>query len=587
MIELPVRPNPIPHESLRGYMLRVGTVNGSPSEKNFLKYFGFPSTETLGPTPLDNKPYRYFAHALGLRLEDLSKWFNNDIFQQRVANNKTLLRINPRICPDCLRQQPFLKEIWDFTPFALCLQHHSELLDECPHCKSPLRWNRSHYLQCGTCDSALTRWPAKSITTGCYQSVLITFAQSKVTSEQSWIADLEQAANTIGRAVDFLSSAIPFASMPNAQLTHLYEQACRFLFACDRAQQIQTYQQQILSPLKDIGRQSLALRNPLDEAYCTSYATDQMVPPINFLEIQQLRLQYATKLQPQKHEDIARLLWASPNRVRNTRADDLEVMDAALVTQISWPHLAALLGVNPKRDRSPMKLFPQQKSTRHYWDSLFNLYDGFLLLEKVPLNPSLVTTKTKSSTFVPLFKKDRDLHLLHYGASQADLFEVALAKTPPVAFRTNSEAGFEDLLIDEYEIANLLEERLENLNHHLTLNQVARVCSVDIFCIKELIRENFLKATSEIADNQVENFVTHASWKAFYQKYFILTRWCRLHALFAARLVPQLQERGVVPAIVVGRPAPNRMLWAYDPTPEFEESLEYVAPNWRRRKPAY
>jgi len=48
----------------------------------------------------------------------------------------------PQICPLCLAQRRICFAEWDLTFSCVCLEHSCPLLDDCPTCGAPLRWER-------------------------------------------------------------------------------------------------------------------------------------------------------------------------------------------------------------------------------------------------------------------------------------------------------------------------------------------------------------------------------------------------------------------------------------------------------------
>lgn len=55
----------------------------------------------------------------------------------------------PQICPLCVQQSRMCMGEWDFTFSCVCLEHRCALLDHCPTCNGPLRWDRPAIEWCG------------------------------------------------------------------------------------------------------------------------------------------------------------------------------------------------------------------------------------------------------------------------------------------------------------------------------------------------------------------------------------------------------------------------------------------------------
>lgn len=55
----------------------------------------------------------------------------------------------PQICPLCVHQRRMCMGEWDLTFSCVCLEHRCALLDHCPTCNGPLRWDRPAIEWCG------------------------------------------------------------------------------------------------------------------------------------------------------------------------------------------------------------------------------------------------------------------------------------------------------------------------------------------------------------------------------------------------------------------------------------------------------
>ena len=48
----------------------------------------------------------------------------------------------PQVCPVCIERYRYCRSEWDFTLSCACLEHSCPLIDRCPTCGKPLRWDR-------------------------------------------------------------------------------------------------------------------------------------------------------------------------------------------------------------------------------------------------------------------------------------------------------------------------------------------------------------------------------------------------------------------------------------------------------------
>lgn len=67
--------------------------------------------------------------------------------------------VNPqlRVCPLCLREQPYLRLMWRLAPVEVCLDHGCLLQTQCHRCRTPLTvlGSRHRHLRCAICDADL------------------------------------------------------------------------------------------------------------------------------------------------------------------------------------------------------------------------------------------------------------------------------------------------------------------------------------------------------------------------------------------------------------------------------------------------
>jgi hypothetical protein len=52
------------------------------------------------------------------------------------------------VCPHCLAEDSYLRATWELTPYVACPRHFCLLIDACPGCDHPLRWNRGSIAIC-------------------------------------------------------------------------------------------------------------------------------------------------------------------------------------------------------------------------------------------------------------------------------------------------------------------------------------------------------------------------------------------------------------------------------------------------------
>jgi len=156
-------PDPMPHEGIFGYVLRVSEANGYDTSWHVFRHAGYEQGEmqTAGfdvqklASILNKAPSLLAPHAYsGLTHDGLSEYRLNGHPIGRGLNLAPLRLKRPAICPACVKESGFADVCWDATAFVACPAHGTHLLHCCPACSSPLRWLRPGLLTC-SCGASL------------------------------------------------------------------------------------------------------------------------------------------------------------------------------------------------------------------------------------------------------------------------------------------------------------------------------------------------------------------------------------------------------------------------------------------------
>lgn len=155
-----VRPYPEAMESLSGYILRLGKLNG---------IYSLPETLSL----LADHKNRWVRAGGWLHYRDMASVFEglelrlgrpcNDIKESMMARNvidwlidsgRSIVDIRfsmPRVCASCIVDNEFIDWRWGLAVTGTCPKHHQPLISRCPHCKKALRWNVDLLKGCSSC----------------------------------------------------------------------------------------------------------------------------------------------------------------------------------------------------------------------------------------------------------------------------------------------------------------------------------------------------------------------------------------------------------------------------------------------------
>lgn len=159
-------------ESLSGYLLRLAEANGYRGIRDLLRLV---STKLAGSTR--TQLLKLFADQERLSLvariavgdsRHLQHFFAEALspptartpgealymYERRVAVD-ALLPERCAVCPSCLREYGYLREVWDLAPVTVCAEHGTLLIDQCPSCDTEITLDRSHLLHCENCSADL------------------------------------------------------------------------------------------------------------------------------------------------------------------------------------------------------------------------------------------------------------------------------------------------------------------------------------------------------------------------------------------------------------------------------------------------
>ena len=113
--KLLVYPRPKPDESYRGYIWRLSLANGWKKPGRMLKLY-----QGLGYTEVEDS----------LLQENLSgSDYQHLKAKKDRCDNQYLVRRSYRVCPECYKNEPYHREIWDYALIPYCLSHKTSLVD--------------------------------------------------------------------------------------------------------------------------------------------------------------------------------------------------------------------------------------------------------------------------------------------------------------------------------------------------------------------------------------------------------------------------------------------------------------------------
>ncbi|MET7014771.1 TniQ family protein [Uliginosibacterium flavum] len=209
-----VHPKPLRGESLHGFVLRVADANGIQDELSW----GWRAS-ICGRALSAEKALQNVSSLTGVRVDELQglahlfltshgtdtcEWMGHNL-------RRSVFRIHPSICPQCLEDNPATRGIWDLRLITACTRHRSWLVDTCSSCLAPLSWRRKGVFTC-SCGADLTREQRNTpvpdeilaVTSFVEQQIMrdLPEAQSEIRLP-AWLRDVE-----MGVVLHFLNSGI-------------------------------------------------------------------------------------------------------------------------------------------------------------------------------------------------------------------------------------------------------------------------------------------------------------------------------------------------------------------------------------------
>lgn len=164
LVPFVVRPRPLHGESYDGYLMRVTEANDYPSASYVIDHgsgFQYSSRLCRAIGTAHGEARKQLTRQLGLPEDELDhRWpiiVRNDKQDERISYGRITLHRDlimfgaGRICPDCVREDGIIQELWEIQLYTVCHRHQRLLLSHCPTCGAqPSLW-RGRLAHCGRC----------------------------------------------------------------------------------------------------------------------------------------------------------------------------------------------------------------------------------------------------------------------------------------------------------------------------------------------------------------------------------------------------------------------------------------------------
>jgi hypothetical protein len=155
---LPVRLEPYRDESLAGFIMRYAAELRFPVPEQMLQRLGgrrdLMTVAALDPAGA-GKSLSGFLHLSAEQLGRMTLW-HPDATAQALRGHQVAYDMSEfatrLICPACLRDACYHRDIWLVRAMPACAIHNARLLHNCPACGQQLKWRGAHVHRCGRPD---------------------------------------------------------------------------------------------------------------------------------------------------------------------------------------------------------------------------------------------------------------------------------------------------------------------------------------------------------------------------------------------------------------------------------------------------
>src|ERR1043165_2290719 len=147
-------------ESLMGYVLRLTELNGYHNPSIILALLGLERSALQSCQFVFGKGWDLSAlsQLTGVREAELVSMrydspSDNSVHSRYMAFGSPLYSHfirprNPKVCPACLRDYGYCRQIWELSPITSCLFRKCLLIDCCAHCEKNITWVRKSLSFC-------------------------------------------------------------------------------------------------------------------------------------------------------------------------------------------------------------------------------------------------------------------------------------------------------------------------------------------------------------------------------------------------------------------------------------------------------
>jgi len=150
--------NPYPDEGLHGFLLRLAEYNLYDRLHWTTALAGIDTADNKSAFMLVAEKAEILSKVTGCDADVLmSMGYTGSIFKgERIITGLGGSKLpavaieykTPKVCPDCLLEASYIRQVWDLSLMTVCPHHGTRLVNICPDCGQPITWNRANVDSC-------------------------------------------------------------------------------------------------------------------------------------------------------------------------------------------------------------------------------------------------------------------------------------------------------------------------------------------------------------------------------------------------------------------------------------------------------
>ncbi|MGK2233215.1 TniQ family protein [Colwellia polaris] len=521
-LEFPVRPRPLDNESIDGYLLRLGLLNGRDTRSRIASVLGVNLADSIYEvaSPRYKNIAKNLSKSVRLETEQLDAFFKP--FPLPIFDNnrfiKKIVRPVPRVCTTCCSHEEsrYIKQDWHLAHHTHCEIHKVRLIEKCPCCQFPLHSNATILCGCSKCG---LQWEDYSAIPTDIPNYQLAFKSLSNAEKEEYISALYKALVIVSRPYDCAFE--PLRRMPDSDvdIVHQLSQAFDLLIS-----------KRFRSELNDIRKARLLADEKL------LFLTNKQVN----------RLALLPSIPVPRHvQNIVPNGKCSPivdNKYINKARERFLIDGTEYCYQVSKDTVSTLLELDIKAidyliDSKKVKFTKQTGSLN---GAFVHLYEIDLFIKMLTKSVIVKSHVGDVDNLISMEKLRKGLKF--FNTDLAKLISILIDNSVQLYYCSPVVTiSFNQLYVDRDDITTLLEEQfIPSFNEQVSNAKIRQMCFL------KPDQYHALKTKFDLSDIEVKykySYVSQEKLTAFFTKYILLNRWIKIHDVKLKALVKYLDSQ--------------------------------------------